>query len=509
MPKISFKRGGGVKHPFADWNLLKPEIDSIARKLGHFPSDAELARMNRFDVRNSIRNHHGGFVKAQQKFGVAPKKKTGGASLSKWNNFSREMQTIAGNVGHFPSTKELLKMNRSDLHAAIKTHGGIDKVRQRMGFALGHRTKARTLKNWETFRKELESMKQKLGHFPSWGELESLERHDLLNGFRHHGGVIKVRQRLGEPLLIKTGEQSLRIWENLKAELNPIIEKFGSFPSTKLLAKVGRADLSHAILDFPGGANAVRKKFGFKPLKRLPAESFRNWQNTQRALQKLSRIFGHFPTDTELIASGNASLAQAIRTYHGGLKKAKERFSGVQVERKPPMQLSAVEKALFLKARIGSDAEKLALISHLEPIIRKWVGIESLRARNSFELRQDLRQEAIKGVLETLARSNNPNQFYGTVEKAVKGELKTLMRGRSGFSYNRKEYSQIVVIAQTRRRLENRLGRQPTIPEISKASLIPTIDIVNLQKRYPISLFQTDEHGRPLISKIKATRIKS
>lgn len=501
--KKSFRRGAGVKHPFANWNALKPELDAIIARLGHFPSDGELAQLGRYDVRNAIRDHHGGFLKAQQKMGLVPKKKTGALSLAIWENFSSDVAAIVQKLGRFPTRIDFERLNRIDVWAHMKTHGGVDAVRKRMGFALGQKKGVRSLKHWTNFEQELRGVWQALGHYPTWIELEEFGRDDILGSFRYHGGANKVRKKLGVPLVLKSGEYTLRKWPNLRAELIGIIREHGRFPSYQQLVAMGRSDIARAIIIFPGGTNAVRRKFGLKPLKRPPPESFRSWQNARQQLQIVFDVFGHFSTEAELVATGNASLLQAIRDYHGGLRSAKARFLGLK--EKPTakrIRVTAKERRLFLNAKRGGGKEKLLLIDRLEPIIRRAIRIE-LHTIGYRESPEDLHQQAIVGLLSSLERNSTPDQFFGGIGRVIRGELKRLVRRESGFHFPRKEFYQITVIAQVAARLRVSLGREPSAEEIAQATTISIPQIISLKKRYPRSLFQTDKKGHPLIARIR------
>jgi len=314
----------GVKSRFADWNLLKSNLDSLKVNIGHYPSYGELTqKLGQREMARAIAKYHGGFQQVWQKLGAPLKMRTGEHSLSVWKNFEGEIGDVAKSLGHFPSTKDLLKLERSDLHAAIKLHGGVAKVRQRMGFALGNRTGKQSFKIWKNFHSALLEVWAQIGHFPSWGELEALGRQDLLNGFKHHGGVIAVRKRLKAPLIVKSQEASLRIESNLRAEVRMLTKQLGHFPSRAELRALGRNDILNAV-DGSGGVKSLRAKMKVpEPPSKNPLHNF---QTFEAEFRKVWQVLGHFPRINELDSAGRSDLRHAVE-YFGGIDELRERFS--------------------------------------------------------------------------------------------------------------------------------------------------------------------------------------
>ena len=98
----------------------------IISGLKHFPSHKELKEMKRNDLSNAISNHEGvNYYREELGFEILHKSK------GYWNesNIKLELKAISSDIGHFPTRNELLKMNRSDLVAAIDRHASLIKFR--------------------------------------------------------------------------------------------------------------------------------------------------------------------------------------------------------------------------------------------------------------------------------------------------------------------------------------------------------------------------------------------
>jgi len=115
------------------WPNLEREIGVLIARLGHFPSQKELAKMRRTDVWNAIRRHHGGFTEVRRKMGYQLPQKPPGWWDSK-DNFEKELRLIIDELGHFPTYRDLRNLGRLDIANAIPKHGGIAQVRKQMGY---------------------------------------------------------------------------------------------------------------------------------------------------------------------------------------------------------------------------------------------------------------------------------------------------------------------------------------------------------------------------------------
>lgn len=180
--------------PYKYWtneNTTK-EIELIIREIKQFPSQRKLLSINRQDIVCAIQKN-GGINKFRNLLGYhSPKKSTG-----YWTNGTTygELQSIINVVGHFPSSNELIKLNKCNLLHAVHRHGGLNKFRDLMGY--------KPVQNpngyWtdETIIQELKEIISKTGHFPTKDELSSMNKTTLGVMICRNGGSSKFYRLLG------------------------------------------------------------------------------------------------------------------------------------------------------------------------------------------------------------------------------------------------------------------------------------------------------------------------
>lgn len=128
--------------------------------------------------------------------------------IPKWNDdkIIEELKKIIGDIGHLPTQKELRLMKRHDLCNAISKHGGLNKFRKLLGYKL------QRISRWtdERIFKEIVTITDKIGHFPTCSELEKMCRIDLLSAISRYGGLSKFRKIMGYKPYVKSVLSSLR-----------------------------------------------------------------------------------------------------------------------------------------------------------------------------------------------------------------------------------------------------------------------------------------------------------
>jgi hypothetical protein len=316
------------RRKLADRDHIILELKPIIRKLKHFPSDAELKRLKRSDLCHSIAEEHGGFVKFQISLGLRPRKKTGSASLSNKENFTKELGDFREKLGHFPTKKDFFENDRVDLYAAAPLHGGLDKLRAEAGLTPAQLRGENSLSIFENYTREIGIIWQQIGHFPSWGELEELERQDLLNAARYHDGITGIRKKMKAGLLVRIGDDSLKNKEVFDKELAEYLtSKDGELPSWKEIAKENGM-LAWAITNYHGGMNKLRESLGMELKLRTGPYSLSIPCNFFKELNRICKILGHFPSDDELKGRG----IYRHTTNFGGLPKLKMGYYKDQIE---------------------------------------------------------------------------------------------------------------------------------------------------------------------------------
>lgn len=309
-----------------DWGNVERELKEVISKIEHFPSSNELRQMGYSGLNRAISRNHNGLDFVRKKLGYKSRESK---PQGYWKDFKKIeiiLRRIIEEIGHFPSRSELNEMNFSSLGNAISSyHGSINEVRMRMGYEEGRKPKDYWTK-WSNIKEKLELIIKNIGHFPSSTELEMLCENRLLQGMiKHHGGLSKVRKKLGYKETRKPRSYWSN-WDNIEKEFNVIVKRLKHFPTPAELLNLGNySGLVDSIQSYHGGFSEVRTKLGYELIKR-PHNYWKDWNNVKQELEKVIQEIGHFPTNKELEITGNSSLSQAITKYHGGFVSIKERM---------------------------------------------------------------------------------------------------------------------------------------------------------------------------------------
>lgn len=110
-----------------------------------------------------------------------------------WNEETilEELKPVIEMLGHFPTAKKLININREDLRTAISEHGGLNYFRK----LLGHKPPQKPVGFWtdNNIIEEVTPVIIKLGHFPLSRELHDMKKSSLAHAISRNGGFIKFR----------------------------------------------------------------------------------------------------------------------------------------------------------------------------------------------------------------------------------------------------------------------------------------------------------------------------
>ncbi len=102
----------------------------------------------------------------------------------------KELKEVIAELGHFPTTKKLIEINRGDLVHAIDRHGGMNKFRTLLGCELLR--KSNGYWTYENTLKELKKVIVELGHIPPYQEFAKINRCDLFGAIDRHGAKVNM-----------------------------------------------------------------------------------------------------------------------------------------------------------------------------------------------------------------------------------------------------------------------------------------------------------------------------
>lgn len=257
--KLGYQSESKPRNYWNTWRNLKNELLLICKKLGKFPTQQELRKLNRHDIINTLIKF--GAYKSAKKLGYKIQTKPSGF-WNNWRNLKKELMPICRKLGKMPNGGYLIKIKRGDLKSAIQKWGGFSTVAKKLGYETSLRPRG-YWRDWKNIKKELLPICKKLGRFPSPKELILLGKRDLISAFRNFGYIKGVAEKIGYKSQNKP-KGYWNHWGNLKKELLPICKKLRVMPSSVYLRKMGRSDLEVAIFRRWGGIRGVAKKLGYQ-----------------------------------------------------------------------------------------------------------------------------------------------------------------------------------------------------------------------------------------------------
>lgn len=312
-------------------------------------------------------------------------------------NRKRELRPVIEKLGHFPTFEELNKNGYKSLAAGINKNSGFNKLREQMGYDLTRKPEG-YWQNPQNRKRVLLEITKELGHFPSTVELIKRGYGGLVNAIREYdGGYTKFAEELGYNSRKPSGYW--KVYTNAEKKTKELIKKLGHYPTRKEFEDNDYSGLSNAIKTFYGGNAKFKQRIGYT--KEDYYERLKKIENVKEELLKLKNSLGHFPTSTELIKEDKFSLLHAIRKYHGGYKKLRNEM-GYSNNRNNWKILETRSEFIknFLKenGRLPSY-EELRKISGLEGAIQKYDGgYRKFKEKLGLEVRKP----AIKWNLEEI-----------------------------------------------------------------------------------------------------------
>jgi len=249
----------------------------------------------------------------------------------KWSNLKRELRVIIKQVEHFPSQNELGDIGLSGVARAINIHGGMNVVREKMGYRITKQAPG----HWRDFnniKSTLEGIIVQVGDFPSTTQLKDLGYSGLITGMQdYHKGIRNVKEKMGYEN--KTHPKGhWKKWSTVRIELEQLTEKLGHFPSKTELTDNGQGSVAAAIQQYHGGITKVKKRMGVAETRK-PKRHWEQWRNVRKELKDAITTLGHFPTQKELLGLGKSSVCVAIGRHHGGINTVRTKM-GYETEQK-------------------------------------------------------------------------------------------------------------------------------------------------------------------------------
>ena len=344
FPVVAERLGLTVtKKPNGYWDdfvNLKQELLTFIQEhgiQGVMPTNQEFQAAKRSDLPFAIAKH-GGITTVRQRLELRlPAKRPG-----PWDDFSRVKQELhtfidaQGIAGIMPTREQLKQAGRSDLIAAIDTHGGSFAIAQRLTLQLTSGSKPNGY--WDDFTQVEKAVKRFLitSHttetMPTLTQLNQAGQGDLAAAISRHGGIRAVAQRLG--LQLSSSSRPNGYWNDfshVEEELLSFIEGKGNcgvMPTAAQLANSGHGNLLKGIVKH-GGVAAVAQRLELQLSSTAKLGGY--WNDFAHVEQELHEYLQEqgtpdvIPTQSELSKAGRHDLINAIKK-HGGFTTVSQRL---------------------------------------------------------------------------------------------------------------------------------------------------------------------------------------
>ncbi|MBI4435770.1 hypothetical protein HY630_03800 [Candidatus Uhrbacteria bacterium] len=181
-----------------DWKNVEEALHPVIARLGRFPKRNEVTALPNGYALNCIIQDAGGYVAVAEGMGLdANHFHRPNGYWKKWENVKRTLLRLIEKHGRLPSRRELNALGESTLVQAITLyHGGTIAACRRLKVSLP-RQPSGYWKAWEHVEKTLSELTEKLGHFPTFADLNTSEHRGLTSAVaRYHGGMKSVRRKM-------------------------------------------------------------------------------------------------------------------------------------------------------------------------------------------------------------------------------------------------------------------------------------------------------------------------
>ncbi len=190
-------------------------------------------------------------------------KKLKGRVYRSWDleNIEKEMQSIIGSLGHFPSQRELKDMSKGLADAIHRYSGSLHTLREKMGYV---ETSQKPFQYWmnknniiEECRKFLD--KSNLNSLPGYRALVSMGYSSLAAAITKCYGWDELRKDLGLNTINRVKKDQWKDIDFVIDYAERIICKHGKLPGSKTLKKNGYSGFVIAVYKYHGGFTKFRE----------------------------------------------------------------------------------------------------------------------------------------------------------------------------------------------------------------------------------------------------------
>lgn len=205
----------GNKKPngyWKDFENIKKEFKKTIDEFGKVPTVEELRAKGYQGLISGMTRYHVGYSAVALKLGITTVKKP----KNYWENFDNvrhELEQAIVILGRFPIRRDLEELNRSDLIGGINRNGGINKIREEMGYEA--QKKSPGYWNSRTIMRETKKLVEKLGYLPTEYELKENHLYIIYSLSRKYfGSMDDLRNLIEEDLNLSKNNQLENLLED-------------------------------------------------------------------------------------------------------------------------------------------------------------------------------------------------------------------------------------------------------------------------------------------------------
>jgi hypothetical protein len=175
-------------------DFLIKELQPIIEKHKTVPSEGKLINLGRMDLVVGIKQN-GGFVRIKERLNLKSSRKKWTEE-----KVLKELNFIINETHGFPTSKDFKEMNRGDLLAGINSLGGLNLFRKKLGFGISRQGRKSKTYSIDEVIKQVTEVIDELGYFPSTNDLNKLNKSYLSSRIQTVGGFQKLRRIMGYEL---------------------------------------------------------------------------------------------------------------------------------------------------------------------------------------------------------------------------------------------------------------------------------------------------------------------
>lgn len=250
---------------YENWDIISQEFKNVIKETGSFPTAKILKERKLFYLLDAAVKFHDGLPNIRRKLGYEENQKLKGY----WDNIENvinETQKLISKYNELPSSEKLLKDGYSSYVNAVSTkHGGFSKIRTLLGLDKLQEVDSGHWQSIDNIKDEIKLLKEKVNRYPLPSDFKLHGKSNVLYAIeRHFNGLFSLYTQLNIPTdELKKPSNYYDNWENIKSELEEIIENIGHYPSDQELLFLEKTSLRNGVKKH-GGLRKVAKQLGVK-----------------------------------------------------------------------------------------------------------------------------------------------------------------------------------------------------------------------------------------------------